>query len=85
VERFRASGDAVQAARATEEHFASQHRVFLLQPRFIRDWAKAGAGAPVRFKTNARGGLRKIVICSVFVAASPVPCRTCPAGLPACV
>jgi len=38
VQCFRESGDAVRAARATEEHFASQHRVFLLPPKFIRTW-----------------------------------------------
>jgi hypothetical protein len=56
VAQHRVSGDAVQAARATEAHFASQHRVFLLQPRLVRLWATTGAGGPVRFKENARGG-----------------------------
>ena len=55
VAQHRVSGDAVQAARATEAHFASQHRVFLLQPRRVRLWATTGAGGPVRFKENARG------------------------------
>ena len=59
VERFAAGGDAAQAARATEEHFASQHRVFRLPPRLIRAWQKTGAGDPVRFKANARGGCSK--------------------------
>ena len=68
VERFRASGDAAAAARATEEHFASQHRVFGLSAKLVRGWSQAGAGEMLRFKTNARGGLLRMhLFCIVFV------------------
>ena len=60
VERFRANGDAAAAARATEEHFASQHRVFRLYVKLVCGWAQAGAGELLRFKTNARGGLLRM-------------------------
>ena len=78
VAQHRVSGDAVQAARATEAHFASQHRVFLLQPRLVRLWATTGAGGPVRFKQNARGGPsndtdRFCVLGEVVVCGGPHP------------
>ena len=68
VERFRASGDAAAAARATEEHFASQHRVFGLSAKLVPGWSQAGAGEMLRFKTNARGGLLRMhLFCIVLV------------------
>ena len=82
VERFRANGDAAAAARATEEHFASQHRVFRLSAKLVRGWAQAGAGDLLRFKTNARGGLlRMLLFCFALVFSGLISCGGFPRGL----
>jgi len=54
------SGSAAEAAAATEEHFAKQHRVFTLPLVLLARWAGPGARRfdPDRFVVNSRGILR---------------------------
>ena len=82
VDQYMASGDPVQAASATEQHFASQHRVFLLPPSLVVRWAGAGDGDASRFKENARGERSKIrisgfvLLCSAWCPHSVVAIGT---------
>ena len=58
---FEEHGDYVVAAKATEDHFAKQHRKISLTPALLRGWLTPGRlrVAPDHFSTNSRGGCRK--------------------------